>query len=338
MMKNNILYTAPAAQDTVAAVMSREPLVLSPRMTAREALARLRQVGIPQDFLTNCYVVDEEGLLLGLLTVRTLLTLPERTRLDQAAEQAADAPKAVLVPQEDQERAAALLDQLEVSELPVADGSGRLVGTFTAEDALGVLKEEATEDMERMAAIQPSERPYLLTRVLDLYRHRVVWLLLLMISASFTGAIITYFEDALAAQVALTAFIPMLMDTGGNCGSQSSVTVIRSLSLGELRLGDWWRASWKELQVGVLCGVTLALANLARLAIFSQVGSAVALVVSLTLIVTVVSSKLLGCLLPIAASRLGMDPAVMASPLITTIADAVSLLVYFRIAALLLAI
>ena len=180
MMKNNILYTAPAAQDTVAAVMSREPLVLSPRMTAREALARLRQVGIPQDFLTNCYVVDEEGLLLGLLTVRALLTLPERTRLDQAAE----APKAVLAPQEDQERAAALLDQLEVSELPVADGSGRLVGTFTAEDALGVLKEEATEDMERMAAIQPSERPYLLTRVLDLYRHRVVWLLLLMISAS----------------------------------------------------------------------------------------------------------------------------------------------------------
>ena len=309
MMKNNILYTAPAAQDTVAAVMSREPLVLSPRMTAREALARLRQVGIPQDFLTNCYVVDEEGLLLGLLTVRTLLTLPERTRLDQAAE----APKAVLAPQEDQERAAALLDQLEV-------------------------KEEATEDMERMAAIQPSERPYLLTRVLDLYRHRVVWLLLLMISASFTGAIITYFEDALAAQVALTAFIPMLMDTGGNCGSQSSVTVIRSLSLGELRFGDWWRASWKELQVGVLCGVTLALVNLARLTLFSQVGTAVALVVSLTLIVTVVSSKLLGCLLPIAASRLGLDPAVMASPLITTIADAVSLLVYFRIAVLLLAI
>ncbi len=182
MMKNNILYTAPAAQDTVAAVMSREPLVLSPRMTAREALARLRQVGIPQDFLTNCYVVDEEGLLLGLLTVRALLTLPERARLDQSAE----APKAVLAPQEDQERAAALLDQLEVSELPVADGAGRLVGTFTAEDALGVLKEEATEDMERMAAIQPSERPYLLTRVLDLYRHRVVWLLLLMISASFT--------------------------------------------------------------------------------------------------------------------------------------------------------
>ena len=284
--------------------------------------------------LTVCPFINGAELLLGLLTVRTLLTLPERARLGQAAE----APKAVLAPQEDQERAAALLDQLEVSELPVADGSGRLVGTFTAEDALGVLKEEATEDMERMAAIQPSERPYLLNRVLDLYRHRVVWLLLLMISASFTGAIITYFEDALAAQVALTAFIPMLMDTGGNCGSQSSVTVIRSLSLGELRFGDWWRASWKELQVGVLCGVTLALANLARLTLFSQAGTAVSLVVSLTLIVTVVSSKLLGCLLPIAASRLGLDPAVMASPLITTIADAVSLLVYFRIAVLLLAI
>ena len=335
MMKNNILYTAPAAQDTVAAVMSREPLVLSPRMTAREALARLRQVGIPQDFLTNCYVVDEEGLLLGLLTVRALLTLPERARLDQSAE----APKAVLAPQEDQERAAALLDQLEVSELPVADGSGRLVGTFTAEDALGVLKEEATEDMERMAAIQPSERPYLLTRVLDLYRHRVVWLLLLMISASFTGAIITYFEDALAAQVALTAFIPMLMDTGGNCGSQSSTLVIRGLALGEIRPRDALRVLNKELAVSLLCGAALAAVNFGRILLFEpQTGAAVALAVSLSLLVTVMVSKCLGGLLPIAAKAVHLDPAVMASPLITTVVDAVSLLVYFGFARAILGI
>ena len=332
MMKNNILYTAPAAQDTVAAVMSREPLVLSPRMTAREALARLRQVGIPQDFLTNCYVVDEEGLLLGLLTVRTLLTLPERARLDQSAE----APKAVLAPQEDQERAAALLDQLEVSELPVADGSGRLVGTFTAEDALGVLKEEATEDMERMAAIQPSERPYLLTRVLDLYRHRVVWLLLLMISASFTGAIITYFEDALAAQVALTAFIPMLMSTGGNSGSQASVTIIRGLSLNEIQYKDFLRVFWKEIRVGVLCGVTLAAANYVKLLLIDRVSSPVAATVCLTLVLTVVFSKIVGSLLPMGAKKIGLDPAVMASPFISTIVDILSLLIYFQIAALLL--
>lgn len=341
MMKNNILYTAPAAQDTVAAVMSREPLVLSPRMTAREALARLRQVGIPQDFLTNCYVVDEEGLLLGLLTVRALLTLPERTRLDQAAE----APKAVLAPQEDQERAAALLDQLEMSELPVADGSGRLVGTFTAEDALGVLKEEATEDMERMAAIQPSERPYLLTRVLDLYRHRVVWLLLLMISASFTGAIITYFEDALAAQVALTAFIPMLMDTGGNSGSQSSVTVIRALSLGELEFRDLPQVIWKEIRTAVCCGTVLAAACFCKILLVdrllmgnSSITVAVALVVCLTMAITVLLAKTVGCILPMSAKRLGFDPAVMASPFITTIVDALSLLVYFGIAKALLGV
>ena len=329
-----MMQFVPAVPETVGAIMSQEVLMFSPLMRAREALARLRQVGVPQDFMSNCYVVDDQGLLLGVFTLRELVMAPDHKRLDQFMAP----PRAVLAPEDDQEQAVALMERVDCVELPVVDEEGLLVGTVTADDALEVLREEATEDMERMAAIQPSERPYLLTRVLDLYRHRVVWLLLLMISASFTGAIITYFEDALAAQVALTAFIPMLMDTGGNCGSQSSVTVIRSLSLGELRLGDWWRASWKELQVGVLCGVTLALVNLARLTLFSQVGTAVALVVSLTLIVTVVSSKLLGCLLPIAASRLGLDPAVMASPLITTIADAVSLLVYFRIAVLLLAI
>ena len=302
MRKNKYLTDPCAAPRTVAALMSRELSLLSPRMTAREALARLRQVGVPRDLFTNCYVVDEQGRLLGLLTVR------------------------------------ALLDRLDVSELPVTDLDGRLEGAFTAEAALDILREEATEDMERMAAIQPSERPYLRTGVLELYRSRVVWLLLLMVSASFTGAIITYFEDALAAQVVLTAFIPMLMDTGGNCGSQSSVTVIRGLSLGEIPPTGWWPVAWKEFQVGALCGLTLGVVNLARLVLFTQVDFAVALVVTLTLLVTVVISKLLGGLLPMAASRLGLDPAVMASPLITTVADALSLLVYFQIAGALLSL
>ena len=317
---------------TVEIVMSGSPLALSPRMRAREALARLRQVGMPRDFLSNCYVVDEQGRLLGALTLRELVMAPENRRLDQVM----SPPPALLRPEEDRERAAALMEETDCAELPVVDGEGRLVGTVTAQDAMEVLREEATEDMERMAAMRPSERPYLQTPVRDLYRSRVIWLLLLMVSAAFTGAIITRYESALAAQVALTAFIPMLMDTGGNCGSQSSVTVIRGLSLGEIGFGDWWRVAWKELRVGALCGLTLAGVNLLRLTALSHLGLPVALVVSLTLLVTVVASKLLGCFLPLGASALHLDPAVMASPLITTISDAISLMVYFRIAALLL--
>ena len=273
MRKSKYLTDACAAPRTVAALMSRELSLLSPGMTAREALARLRQVGVPRDLFTNCYVVDEQGRLLGLLTVRALLSLPENARLSAAIER----PQAVLSPEDDPEEAAALLDRLDVSELPVTDLDGRLEGAFTAEAALDILREEATEDMERMAAIQPSERPYLRTGVLELYRSRVVWLLLLMVSASFTGAIITYFEDALAAQVVLTAFIPMLMDTGGNCGSQSSTLVIRGLALGEIRPRDALRVLNKELAVSLLCGVTLAAVNFGRILLFEpQTGAAVA--------------------------------------------------------------
>ena len=320
------------ALETVETVMVRDPLILSPLMRAREALARLRQVGVPRDFMANCYVADEGGRLLGSFTLRELVMAPDHRRLDQVM----SPPPALLRPEDDRERAAALMDRTGCVELPVVDGEGRLVGTVTAGGVLEVLREEATEDMERMAAIRPSERPYLQTRVWDLYRSRVLWLLLLMVSAAFTGAIITRYEAALAAQVALTAFIPMLMDTGGNCGSQSSVTVIRGLSLGEIGFGDWWRVAWKELRVGLLCGVTLAGVNLIRLTVLGHLELSVALVVTLTLLVTVVASKLLGCFLPLAASALRLDPAVMASPLITTISDAISLVVYFRIAALLL--
>ena len=248
------------------------------------------------------------------------------------------APRAVLTPEYDQEEAVRLMEAADCVELPVVDDEGKLVGTVTAEDAMEVLRDEATEDMERMAAILPSERPYLKTSVWEIYKKRVLWLLLLMVSAAFTGAIITHYETALAAQVVLTAFIPMLMDTGGNCGSQSSVTIIRGLSLGEIGYGDWWKVAWKEIQVGVLCGITLAAVNLLRLTVLDHLDLIVAIVVSLTLVVTVIVSKLLGCFLPILASRAHLDPAVMASPLITTIADGISLMVYFRIAVLLLRI
>lgn len=331
-MKN--MNTVPMVPQTVGAIMSREPLMLPPLMRAREALVRLRQVGLPKDFMTNCYVVGEDYTLLGLFTVRDLIMAAEHTKLDQIMAP----PAAVLSPEEDQELAVSLMDRLELVELPVVDGENRLVGTVTAEDAIDVLQAEATEDMEMMAAILPSERPYLQTRVWDLYKNRVLWLLLLMVSAAFTGAIITHFEAALAAQVVLTAFIPMLMDTGGNCGSQSSVTIIRGLSLGDIQYKDCLRVAWKELRVGLLCGLTLAAVNLLRLSLLDHLEFRVSLTVSLTLVVTVLVSKLLGCFLPILASRLRLDPAVMASPLITTIADAVSLMVYFRIAAALLGV
>lgn len=331
MMMNRMNPNAIRTQ-RVEEIMSREPLALSPMMRAGEALARLRQVGVPRDFMANCYVVDEHFCLLGLVTVRDLIMAPTGKRLDQFMAQ----PAAQLHPEDDQERAVEEMDRLDQVELPVVDEQDRLVGTVTADDAMDVMQAEATEDMERMAAMAPSERPYLRTRVWDLYRSRIFWLLLLMLSAAFTGAIITHFENALAAQVVLTAFIPMLMDTGGNCGSQSSVTVIRGLSLGEIKSGDWLRVMWKELQVGLLCGGTLAAVNMARLCLLGSTDFPVALAVSLTLIVTVTCAKLLGCCLPILASQMKLDPAVMASPLITTIADAVSLVVYFRIAVCLL--
>ena len=329
-MKNNMtsMNVKMAVPQTVGAIMSREPLMLSPKMRASEALARLRQVGVPKDFMSNCYVVDENCVLLGILTVRDLIMARESARLEQVMSR----PVGLLSPRDDQEEAVALMDRLNLVELPVVEEDNRLVGTLTAEDAMEVLQEEATEDMERMAAMVPSERPYFQTRVWDIYKNRVVWLLLLMVSASVTGAIITHYETALAAQVVLTAFIPMLMDTGGNCGSQSSVTVIRGLSLGEIQYSDWMRVAWREMRVWLLCGGTLAAVNMSKLMLLNRLAFPVAITVSLTLIVTVVMSKLLGCFLPILASRLRLDPAVMASPLITTIADAISLIVYVRLA------
>lgn len=220
--------------------------------------------------------------------------------------------------------------------LPVVDQENRLVGIVTFDDAMDVLQEETTEDMEKMAAIVPSERPYLKTGIFATFRQRIPWLLVLMISATASSMIITAFEDALAAQVALTAFIPMLMNTGGNSGSQASVTIIRGLSLNEIQYKDFFKVLWKEIRVGVLCGITLATANYVKLLLFDRVSSLIAAAVCLTLVVTVILSKIVGALLPMGAKKIGLDPAVMASPFISTIVDVLSLLVYFQIATLLL--
>ena len=236
----------------------------------------------------------------------------------------------------DQEQVAMMINKYNFLALPVVDAENRMVGIVTVDDAIDVLQEETTEDIEKMAALLPSERPYLRTGIFTTFKQRIPWLLILMVSATFTGMIITSFENALAAQVVLTASIPMLMDTGGNSGSQASVTIIRGLSLNEIEFSDLPKVLWKELRVGVLCGVVLAAANFLRLTLVNRIALPYAIVICVTLIVVVILAKLVGCSLPMFAKKLKLDPAVMASPFITTIVDALSLLLYFRIASLLL--
>ena len=238
----------------------------------------------------------------------------------------------------DQEEAARLLSKYDFLALPVVDAEERLVGIVTVDDAMDVIQEEATEDMERMAAIAPSDKPYMKVSIFENWKKRAPWLLFLMISATFTGSIITHFETALAANLVLSSFIPMLMSTGGNTGSQASTTIIRSLSLGEIRYRDIPRVLLKESSTAVLCGATLAVANFAKLMLLDHVGIPVALVVCLTIMAVAVVANLLGSLLPMLAKRIGLDPTVMASPLISTILDAVSLIIFFNIAVAVLGI
>ena len=338
MMMNNCVRSEVLREnfrpgtDTVAAIMWSDPVVLPPLCRVNEAIERVRQVGLPEENMNSCYVVAEDYTLLGLVSLRTLLLTRGGARLETVMSH----PFATVQPQDDQELAAQLMQEYDLLELPVVDGDNRLMGVVTADDAMEVLQAEATEDMEVMAAMSPSEEPYLESPVYRLFRSRIPWLMLLMLSATFTSGIISHFEDALAAQVTLTAYIPMLMDTGGNCGSQSSVMVIRGLSLGQVGFGDWMRVLSKELQVSGLCAAALAVVNFVRLMVMTSVGFGVAATVSLTLVDTVVLSDLVGSLLPILAKRLGTDPAVMASPLITTVVDAMSLLIYFQLSSWLL--
>jgi magnesium transporter len=225
-----------------------------------------------------------------------------------------------------------MFQKYDFTAMPVVDNENRMVGIITIDDVIDIMQEEATEDIEKMAAIIPTEKPYFKVSIFETYKTRMPWLLLLMISATFTGAIITRYEAALASHVILTAYIPMLMDTGGNAGSQASVSIIRGLSLNEIEFGDIFDAMWKEIRVAVLCGITLAAANFVKLLVIDRVPLAIAAIVCVTLVLVVMIAKTIGCSLPLVAQRLGFDPAVMASPLITTIVDAISLTVYFLIA------
>ena len=329
-------------EDSAGSIMTTECVILRPKMTAEEAIKRIRRTGIDKETIYSCYVSDTHSTLIGIVTIKTLLLAED----DEVVENIMETNVISVNTLDDQEMVAQMFNKYNFLALPVVDGENRLVGIVTVDDAIAVMEEEATEDIQKMAAITPTtDKPYDRIGVFETFLSRIPWLLILMVSATFTGMIITGYEDALAASSAvfLTAFIPMLMDTGGNSGSQASVTVIRALSLGELELRDLPRVVWKEIQTAVLCGVALAALCFAKIMLFDRlllgntdITALTAFVVCATMAVTVLVAKIVGCTLPMVAKKLGFDPAVMASPFITTIVDALSLLVYFGIASALL--
>jgi len=319
-------------EDSAGSIMTIEYVSLKKSMTVQQAFARIRQTGVDKETIYTCYVTDPGRKLLGLVSVKDLLLADYEDLIEDIMETNVIAVHTT----DDKEDVAQMFSHYDFTAMPVVDKDDLLVGIVTVDDAIDVIQEEATEDFEKMAAILPSDKPYLKTGVLEIWRNRIPWLLLMMLSATFTGIIINSFESALAKTVALTAFIPMLMGTGGNSGSQASVTITRSMSLGDVEFSDLLRVMWTEFRVSILCGVTLAVCNFAKLMLFDRVGMAISMVVSLTLVATVVVAKLVGCSLPMLAEKVGLDPAVMASPLITTIVDAISLLLYFTIASAML--
>ncbi|MEA4912149.1 MAG: magnesium transporter [Oscillospiraceae bacterium] len=319
-------------EDSAGSIMTIEFVDLKKEMTVRDAFARIRATGVDKETIYTCYVTDRNRKLDGLITVKDLLLSDYEAIVGDIMEE-----NVISVgTHDDQEEVANQFAKYGFMAMPVVDKEGRLVGIITVDDVIEVMQAEYTEDIEKMAAITPSDKPYLRLSVFDVYKARIPWLLLLMVSATFTGLILQHFESALAAQIALTAFIPMLMDTGGNSGSQASVTAIRGLSLGEIEYGDWLRVLWKEVRVAVLCGVTLAACMLAKITLIDGYSIQIALVVSITLVCTILAAKSVGCLLPILSKKLGFDPAVMAAPFLTTIVDAMSLFIYFQVATALL--
>ncbi len=323
-------------KDSAGSIMTIEYVALKAEMTVSQAFDRIRATGVDKETIYTCYVMDANRHLIGITTAKDLLLSDPQTKIGDMME-----TNVIFVDTfEDKEHVANLFDKYDFLAMPVVDKETRLVGIITVDDVIDVIQEENTEDIEKMAAILPSEKPYLKTTVWETFKNRVPWLMLLMLSSTFTGKIISSFEETLAVCVALTAFIPMLMGTGGNSGGQSSVTVIRALSLGDVEMKDIFKILKKELFVALLCGIALAVVNFGKMMLIDQAdilasGQSpilVSLVVSLTLIATVVCAKIVGCSLPILVKRLGFDPAVTASPFVTTIVDAISLLIYFEIA------
>ena len=326
-------------KDSAGAMMTMEYVDLKRSMTVEQAFDRIRATGLDSETIYTCYVTDSRRKLEGIVTVRELLLSPKNAVLRDIMETNVK----FVSTHTDQEEAARLLSKYDFLAMPVVDKEGRLVGIVTIDDAIDVMEEEATEDFELMAAITPTDKPYLRTGVMETVRSRLPWLMLLMLSATLSGLVINSFEESLATYSVLIGFIPMLTGTGGNSGSQSSVAVIRGLSLNEIDFGDLFSVVWKECRVAVICGVLLACANFVKLMVVDRwlmqnpdLTIPVALVICLTLICTVFCAKVVGCMLPLLAEKVGLDPAVMASPFISTIVDVLSLLIYFAFAALLL--
>ena len=320
-------------KDSAGSIMTTEFVELRPDITVAEAFRRIRDTGLKKETIYTCYVTDKERHLIGVVTVKDMIIAGDDAVIGDIME-----TQIVSVnTHDDKEDVARSMDKYDFLAIPVTDKENRLVGIVTFDDAMDVISEEDTEDIEKMAAILPSDKPYLKTSPFEIWKKRIPWLLLLMVSATFTGQIIASFEEKLAALSVLIAYIPMLMDTGGNSGSQASVTVIRGLSLGDISFSDFFRVVWSEIRVSVLCGATLAAANFVKLILVDklifgneELTLPVITVICTTLVVTVFLAKLVGATLPMLAEKIGFDPAVMASPFITTIVDALSLLVYFQ--------
>ena len=334
-MRKSINELLKYPEDSAGSIMNMEFLSLKKDMTVEDAFKRIRRIGGELETINTLYVTDPTRRLLGVLSVRDLLLAES----DDLIADIMDDNVVSVNTLDDKEDVAQAMSKYDFLSMPVVDQEGRLVGIVTVDDAMDVMEEEATEDIEKMAAITPTDKPYLKTSAFDTFKARIPWLLLLMVSATFTGLIITSFETSLAALPVLTAYIPMLMDTGGNCGSQASVTVIRALSLDEVDFSDIFQVMWKELRVALLCGVVLAIANFGKMMLVDRMmlgntglAPITAAVVCLTLVCAVAVAKFVGCTLPLLAKKIGLDPAVMASPFITTIVVALSLLIYFQFA------
>lgn len=322
-------------ENSAGSIMTAEFIDLKKYMSVKEAFARIRRIGEDRETIYVCYVTSAKRRLEGVVTVKDLLLSDDDTIIEDIM----DTNIIFATTTDDQEEVSAQFSDYDLIAIPVVDKEGCLVGIVTVDDVIDVMEQEATEDIEKMAGITPSDRPYSRTSVVEIWRNRIPWLMFLMLSATFTGMIMTHFEDALAVQVVLAAFIPMLMGTGGNSGSQASTAVIRSLSLGDIEPADVVKVVWKELRVAFLCGVTLAVINFGKMYLVDRtllnnpdVTFTVAAIVSLTIVFVVMFAKVVGSTLPIIAEKIGVDPAVMASPLISTITDAVSLMIYFNIA------
>ena len=320
-------------EDSAGGVMTTELMALRPDMTVAQAMDAIRENGFDKETINNCYVTDSSRRLVGVVSLRALV-LAKNT--EEPIKDLMDSNVVSVSTTTDQEDVSKLFEKYGFLAIPVVDAENRLVGIVTIDDAISILQDEASEDIAKMNAIGPSDKPYFKQSMWDLYKSRAPWLLFLMISATFSSLVIRGYEDALAAVTVLTAYIPMLTDAGGNAGSQSTSTIIRGMAVGDIQPHDLPRILWRESRVALLCGGTLAVCNFAKMLLFDRIAAPVALVVCLTLICTILLSQLIGGILPVAAEKLHVDPAVMASPLITTIVDTTTLLIYFNIAKALL--